>query len=92
MLKSKIETLLTKTLSPTFICVEDESNQHKGHAGYKPGEKTHFNITIVSQRFSGLTRLQRHRLVYEVLTPLFSEGVHALRLTLKSTEESNEPE
>lgn len=44
------------------------------------GDGQHFFATIVSPRFAGLTRLQRHRLVYEVLGERMREQVHALSM------------
>ena len=44
------------------------------------GDGQHFYATIVSPRFTGLSRLARHRLVYDVLGERMREQVHALSM------------
>ena len=91
MLKERIESNLRNAFAPIFLEVVDESHLHVGHDNHKPGMQTHFSVTLVSHRFSGLNRLERHRKVYDVLEGALKDGVHALRLKLVSPEESNEP-
>jgi BolA protein len=88
MLTTRIETKLQAAFSPSFLKVEDESHLHKGHANYRAGESTHFKITIVSSKFSNLTRIQRHQLVYACLEEEFKAGLHALCLKTLSPEEA----
>lgn len=92
MLKERIETNLQKAFSPTLLKVVDQSHLHEGHAGHRPGAQTHFSVKLISEHFNGLSRIQRHRLVFEALTAEVSDGVHALQLQLVSQEESNELE
>ena len=66
-------------LEPVSVELQDESGQHLGHAGWKPGG-SHFRLTIVSARFSGKDRLSRHRMVYDALGPLMRDDVHALAI------------
>ena len=58
----------------------DESHQHAGHAGHRPGGETHFRVYIVSEAFQGKSRLERHRLVNETLAGELAGGVHALAI------------
>ena len=74
---------LTAALSPTRLDLEDQSHQHIGHAGHDPRGESHFALTIVSNAFAGLTRVQRQRKVYAALGELMRERVHAL--TIKAT-------
>ena len=67
------------SLEPTSVELTDESGQHLGHAGWKPGG-SHFRLTIVSPRFAGKDRLSRHRMVYDALGPLMRDEVHALAI------------
>jgi BolA protein len=60
--------------------VLDESQQHEGHAGHRPGGQTHFRIYIVSELFKGMTRLERHRLINQTLAGELAGGVHALAI------------
>jgi BolA protein len=74
-------------LAPESIELIDESGQHVGHAGYRPGQSTHFSLTIVSGRFDGLSRVQRHRLVYDTLGPLMQSDIHALAVKALTPQE-----
>ena len=76
-LRSRLEELL----APTAVEVLDESWQHEGHAGADgTGSGTHFRVRIASPRFEGLSRVARHRLVYDALRPFVDRGVHALAI------------
>jgi len=88
MIKTIIETKLRETFSPTYLKVVDESHLHVGHANYKPGGESHFNVTVVSSAFCGLNRIQRHQKVYDCLKNELKNGVHALSLTTLSPEEA----
>jgi BolA family transcriptional regulator, general stress-responsive regulator len=74
-------------LEPRSLELLDESGRHVGHAGYRAGESTHFRMTIVSEHFRGLSRIERHRRVYEALGPLMRDRIHALALTAIAPDE-----
>ena len=44
---------LTEAFAPQSLKVVDESHQHEGHAGHRPGGQTHFRVYIVSERSKG---------------------------------------
>jgi BolA family transcriptional regulator, general stress-responsive regulator len=71
---------LTEAFAPESLRVVDESHQHAGHAGHRPGGETHFRLYIVSEAFRGKTRLERHRLVNAALAAELAGGVHALAI------------
>jgi BolA protein len=71
---------LTEAFSPQSLEVVDESHQHEGHAGHRPGGQTHFRIYIVSEAFKGKTRLERHRLINGILSAELAAGVHAIAI------------
>jgi BolA family transcriptional regulator, general stress-responsive regulator len=71
---------LRKAFAPEGLHVEDESHQHAGHAGHRPGGETHFRLHIVSEAFRGKSRLERHRMINAVLAGELSGGVHALAI------------
>ena len=73
-------------LEPESLTLEDESAQHKGHAG-AAGGGGHFRLTLVSPKFSHLNTLARHRLVYEAMGELMQREIHALSITALSPEE-----
>ena len=77
-LASWIETTLRARLQPTELIVTDESEKHRGHAGWRDGQATHFRLDIVSEAFVGKSRVDRHRLVNDVLRDAFARGLHAL--------------
>lgn len=71
---------LTTALRPTRLHLEDQSNQHIGHAGHDPRGESHFALTIESPVFAGLSRLDRQRKVHAALGDLMRERVHALTI------------
>jgi BolA protein len=85
-LLDRIERKLREGLEATHVEVEDESHLHVGHAGAAAGGG-HFKATIVSDRFSGLSRVQAQRLVYGVLEEEMQGEIHALSMTTKTIDE-----
>jgi BolA family transcriptional regulator, general stress-responsive regulator len=71
---------LTSAFAPESLDVVDESHQHIGHAGHRPGGETHFRIYIVSRAFDGKSRLERHRMINATLAAELAGGVHALAI------------
>ena len=53
---------LTDALMPNEIDVQDVSHKHAGHAGWREGGGTHFEITLKAAVFANKSRLQRHRM------------------------------
>jgi BolA family transcriptional regulator, general stress-responsive regulator len=78
---------LLAPLEPLELQIEDESALHAGHPGAREGGG-HYRLRLVSPRFSGLTRLQRHRLVYDCVDMLMPGQIHALAMTLLSPDEA----
>lgn len=85
--RERIEARLRETFAPLELVVVDDSARHRGHAGAASGAG-HFRVTIVSERFRGLGKLARHRLVYEALGDVFTREVHALELVTRAPDES----
>ena len=77
--RSHIETRLRDALGASHVDVEDESHLHAGHAGAASGGG-HFRVAIVSERFAGLSRVARQRLVYEALAAEMKREIHALAM------------
>jgi len=77
-----IEARLRDTLAPGALEVVDDSHLHVGHAGAREGR--HFTVRISSARFEGLTRVARHRLVYDALQGLMPLGIHALAIDARA--------
>ncbi|MEC5387697.1 BolA family protein [Uliginosibacterium sp. H3] len=75
-------------LSPTLVELDDDSLRHAGHAGAASGGG-HYNLRIISTRFTGLTRIARHRLVYSTLAPLMQREIHALSIIALTPDEAS---
>lgn len=86
--KDRITAGLTAAFMPQHLDVIDESHQHQGHGGWREGGETHFRVEIVAQAFSGKTRLQRHRMVNQVLAAELADRVHALAIAAKAPEDA----
>jgi BolA protein len=71
---------LTEAFSPQSLKVLDESHQHEGHAGHRPGGQTHYRVYIVSDAFKGKSRLERHRMINQLLEAELAGTVHALAI------------
>ncbi len=82
-----MRALISSALAPVLLDVRDDSSLHAGHVGAAPGGETHYSVLVVSDRFSGQSRVARHRLVNAALATEFSGGLHALALTLRTPEE-----
>lgn len=79
---AEIDAALRATLAPTSLAVIDDSHLHAGHAGAREGR--HFTVRIESPRFDGLTRIARHRLIYDALHSLIPRGIHALAIEARA--------
>lgn len=83
---STIEAMLRQALAPTHLAVRDDSALHAGHAGAASGGG-HYHVTIVSERFAGVARVARHRMVYDALRDLLPTQIHALAVTAFTSQE-----
>ena len=77
----KLRDKLQQGLDPQRLDIVDDSARHAGHRPDQPGGESHFNITIVSGAFAGLSRVDRQRRVYALLAEELAGPVHALQLT-----------
>lgn len=73
-----IESVLRQALSPKHLEVIDDGHLHVGHGGAKSGG--HYTVIIDSAEFTGLSQVQRHRLVYDALRDYMAQGIHALSI------------
>jgi len=86
IVEKRIEEKLTRRLAPRTLIVENESKNHN----VPKGSETHFKVTVVSDAFEGLGRVERHRLVHEILKEELAGGVHALTITSRTPAEWEE--
>jgi BolA protein len=71
---------LSDRFSPTHLDVIDESNKHRGHAGWREGGETHFRVRIATRQFAGKPRVAQHREVMATLKDELDSGLHALAI------------
>ncbi|MGE5650282.1 BolA family transcriptional regulator [Noviherbaspirillum sp. UKPF54] len=75
----RIRSRVVATFSPSECQLIDESHLHAGHAGAASGAG-HYKLHLVSDRFEGLNRVARHRLVYDCLHDMMHRDIHALTI------------
>jgi len=86
-MRNLIIQYLTDALQPTYLNLSDESSKHAGHNEAAKGGGTHFDLKIVSAKFAGKNRVERHRMIYKILDAQLKSQVHALAITALSPEE-----
>lgn len=86
-IQERIEKKLQEAFAPERMQVLNESHLHAGHHNRdRAGEtfdgegETHFRVRLVSRKFDGMGRIDRHRAVNEALSQELAEGVHALAI------------
>lgn len=84
----KLRQRLQDAFNPEELLVKDQSRLHVGHEGAKDG-KGHFDVTIVSTMFADLSRIRRHRMIYDALSDLIESDIHALRIRAYTPTERN---
>lgn len=80
----EIHRRLTQALDPVELEVINDSEKHRGHAGYDGSGESHFTVEIVSPKFEGMSRLARQRAVNAALGELLPERIHALAIRAKA--------
>ncbi len=87
-IRDSLERKIAEALRPKALEIIDESHLHAGHAGARAGGDSHFKVLIVAEVFDGRSRVDRQRLVNELLADEFAAGLHALSLTTLTPEEA----
>ena len=80
----EIRTRLEAEFRPTRLDVVDESERHRGHAGYREGGESHFRVTIAAPAFGSMSRIERHRAVHDALGRELVGRIHALALRIEA--------
>lgn len=87
-LEASIRNKIQSNLAPVTFELINESAKHQGHSHYDleedhpEGNETHFRMKVVSEKFAGKSRIDRHRIVNELLADEFNAGLHALTMKL----------
>ncbi|MCW9039493.1 MAG: BolA family transcriptional regulator [Rhodospirillales bacterium] len=84
MVADRIREKLTRELAPQRLEITDESGRHVGHAGAHPEGESHFHVEVVSEAFTGKSRVERQRMVYAALAEEMAGRIHALALSTKA--------
>ncbi|GAB4547369.1 MAG: BolA family transcriptional regulator [Ruegeria sp.] len=77
----EIRTRLQAAFDPYELEVVDDSESHRGHAGFREGGESHFNVRIRAAAFAGQSRVARHRAVHKALGDVVPR-IHALALDI----------
>ncbi|KAH6914296.1 bola-like protein-domain-containing protein [Coprinopsis sp. MPI-PUGE-AT-0042] len=92
LVEKAIHEKLTTALDPVSLTITNDSWQHRHHSAMRDqgggNGETHFSLNVVSNEFKGKNSMQRHRLVYSLLSAEFAAGLHALSLSTKTEEEA----
>ena len=72
----RIEQTLDEGLDLLHLEVLDESGNHS----VPQGAESHFKVVAVSPQFSETSRINRHRLINQLLQGEFDRGMHALAI------------
>jgi BolA family transcriptional regulator, general stress-responsive regulator len=78
----EIRARLEAEFRPTRLDVVDESESHRGHAGWQEGGESHFHVTIDAPAFAPMSRIERHRAVHAALGQDLVGRIHALALKI----------
>jgi len=81
-----IEQKLSQQFAPSHLEVVDESDNHRGHAGWREGGETHFRVRIATRQFAGKTRVAQHRAIMDALADEMRTQVHALAIEVLDSE------
>lgn len=79
---AEIEARLAAAFAPVLLKVIDESEAHRGHAGYRDGGESHFRVVLRAPALAGMGRIERHRAVHAAIGPDLVGRIHALALDL----------
>ena len=82
--RMRIEEKLAQTFTIKRLEVIDESESHRGHAGFQEGGESHFRVRLISADFVGQSRIARHRAVHAALGKDLMGEIHALALDLST--------
>ena len=76
----EMEAKLRAELSPQALTIVDESEAHRGHAGYQEGGESHFKLSIRAEALTGKSRVAQHRAIYAALGKDIMARIHALAI------------
>jgi BolA protein len=85
--EDEIKRKLKQAFAPEALEVVNVSHRHAGHRGSPGTGESHFTIKVVSPVFAGKSRIERHRMVNQVLAEELAGKIHALAITAVAPQE-----
>ena len=83
-----IQAKIEKALNPVSVEIINESHLHAGHQESFDGSgETHLRIKVVSEKFEGMSRVNRHREINALVLEEIAEGLHAIAIDAKAPSE-----
>ncbi|MBT9382565.1 BolA family transcriptional regulator [Pseudooceanicola sp. CBS1P-1] len=82
--EAEIRSRLEAQFHPEHLEVLDESEGHRGHAGFQEGGESHFRVRMKAATLSGQSRIARHRAVHAAIGAELMGQIHALALELEA--------
>jgi BolA family transcriptional regulator, general stress-responsive regulator len=89
--EDRIREKLILAFAPSALEVVNDSHRHAGHTGSPGTDESHYTVKVVSASFAGKSRLERHRMVNEVVAEELRGKIHALAITALAPEERSRP-
>jgi len=83
----QLQNTIEKKLSSAFKLVEMQVFNESANHNVPPGSESHFKLVLVSDEFTSLTLLARHRLINNILADELSGPVHALAIHAYTVDE-----
>lgn len=83
-LAEEIRSRLEGAFQPSALEIHDDSERHRGHAGYQEGGESHWRVEIAAPAFADMSRIERHRAVHAALGPEIVGRIHALQLQISA--------
>lgn len=80
---------IQQALEPLFpIELRFTDNSRADKQAGQPVIGSLYHLFVISRRFEGLPKVERHRIVYEYLKPFIGHGIHNIDMTLLAPSES----
>ena len=78
-------SIIKKKISTNIICetlkVEDKSFLHKNHIG-NDKNKFHIKLSIESKELKKMSKIERNRKIYKILSEEISKSIHSLQILI----------
>ncbi len=83
-IEQEMRQLLSAAFAPTALNISNDSASHSGHTGDDGSGESHFTIEVESAAFTGVSRVQRQRMIKAALGDIPGQRVHALAIRARA--------